>query len=286
MTIEQGSTTLSPDYLLIGHVAHDETLQGPKLGGTVSYAGATADALAAHVAIVTSAQKDEVVLAGLPPRTQIHLIEAPESTVFVNTYIGNTRRQILRHRAALLSLADVPAVWRETPIVHLAPLDDEVDPELAHAFPNSLRAATPQGWMRGWNAEGIVHPKPWRDAERLLPLLNVTVFSEEDIQRDASLEAYYASLTPLLVVTRADKGCTVYQQDSAPLDIPAPAIEVVDATGAGDVFAGVFLVTLQRTHNVRRAAEIATQLASYSVTRVGLEGIPTPAEIKQAMLWM
>jgi sugar/nucleoside kinase (ribokinase family) len=275
--------TLSPDYLLIGHVAHDETPQGPKLGGTVSYAGAAADALAAQVAIVTSAQKDEVVLADLPRKTQIHLIESPESTVFVNTYVGNTRRQVLRHRAALLSLADVPDAWRETPIVHLAPLDDEVDPQLARAFPNSIRAATPQGWMRGWNAEGVVHPKPWRDAERLLPLLNVTVFSEEDIQQDAALEAHYASLTSLLIVTRAAKGCTVYQQGFAPLDIPAPAIEVVDATGAGDVFAGVFLVMLHRTNNVRRAAEIATQLASFSVTRVGLDGIPTPEEIQQAL---
>src|SRR5579863_8422263 len=112
-----------PDYLLIGHVAHDETPQGPKLGGTVSYAAAAADALGAQVAIVTSAQKDEVVLAVLPSRTRVHLIESPESTVFVNTYVGNTRHQRLLHRAATLSLTDVPAAWRNTPIVHLAPLD-------------------------------------------------------------------------------------------------------------------------------------------------------------------
>jgi hypothetical protein len=274
---------LSPEYLLIGHVAHDETPQGPKLGGTVSYAGAAADALNAQIAIVTSAQKSEVVLGALPPRIQVHLIEAPESTVFVNTYIGNVRCQLLRRRAAALSLKDITNGWRNTPIVHLAPLDDEVDPQLAQAFPGSLLAATPQGWMRGWDAQGVVRPKPWIDAEAILPFLNVTVFSEEDIQLDEALEAHYASLAPLLVVTRAAKGCTVYQRGEMPIDIPAPIVEVVDATGAGDVFTGIFLVTLYRTANIPYAAEVATQLASISVTRVGLEGTPTPAEIARVL---
>jgi len=274
---------VAPEYLLIGHVAHDETPQGPKLGGTVSYAGAAADALGAQVSIVTSAQKDEVVLRALPPRIQVHLIEAPESTVFVNTYVGNVRHQLLLHRAKPLSLADVPHTWRNSPIVHLAPLDDELEPQLAQAFPDSLLAATPQGWMRGWDANGVVRPKPWTDAEAVLPLLNVTIFSEEDIQQDAALEAHYASLAPLLIVTRAAKGCTVYQRGEVPVDIPAPVVEVTDATGAGDVFAGIFLVTLYRKGNVRHAAEVATQLASCSVTRVGLKGCPTPAEIEQVI---
>ncbi len=274
---------MNPDYLLIGHVAHDETPQGPKLGGTVSYAGSAANALGAKVAIVTSAQQDEVVLKALPKQVEVHLIEAPESTVFVNTYVGDTRRQIIKHRARPLDLNHVPDEWRNAKIVHLGPLDDEIDPALARAFPHSLVAATPQGWMRTWDHEGVIQPKRWEHAAELLPLLNVTVFSEEDIYRDAALEAHYASLSPLLVVTRASKGCTVYQRNQPPMDIPAPEVPVVDATGAGDVFTGVFLVTLQRTGDVRRAAEVATQLASISVTRVGLDGIPTHEEIDKVL---
>ena len=272
--------TPTADYLLIGHVAHDETSQGPKLGGTVSYSGSAANALGARVAIVTSAQKDEVVLASLPKAMQIHLIEAPESTVFVNTYVGDKRRQELRQRAATLSFADIPDVWHDVPIVHLGPLDDEVDPNLVDAFPSSLVAATPQGWMRTWDSEGVIYPKRWEQAEQMLPRLGVTVFSVEDIHHDTALEAHYASLSPLLIVTRGPKGCTVYQRGVDPLHVPAPSVTVVDATGAGDVFTGIFLVIYQRTQDVRRAAEIATQLASFSVTRVGLQGIPTPDEIR------
>jgi sugar/nucleoside kinase (ribokinase family) len=272
-----------PDYLLIGHVAHDETPQGPKLGGTVSYAGCAADALGARVAIVTSARKDEVVLKDLPRGVQVHVIEAPESTIFVNIYEGDKRRQYIRGRAKPLTLAEVPEAWRRAPIVHLGPLADEVDPALARAFPGSLVAAGPQGWMRTWDAEGVVRPKRWEHAEELLPILGATVFSEEDIHRDAALEAHYASLARLLVVTRAARGCTVYQKGVEPFNVPAPAVPVVDATGAGDVFTGVFLVTLKRTGDVRRAAEAATQLASISVTRAGMEGIASPEEIRAVL---
>ena len=40
---------LFPDYLLIGHIAHDVTPQGPRLGGTVSYGAYTAVALGLRV---------------------------------------------------------------------------------------------------------------------------------------------------------------------------------------------------------------------------------------------
>lgn len=276
-------TVKSPDYLLIGHVAHDETPEGPVLGGTVSYAGSAANALGAQVAIVTSAQRGEVVLQSLPQSVQVHLVEAPESTVFVNLYTGNKRKQIIRHRAAPLSLADIPDNWRESPIVHLGPLDDEVDPALARAFSSSLVIATPQGWMRTWDNEGVIHPKPWSRAEELLPILGLTVFSEEDIHRDQALEAHYATLAALLVVTRGPRGCTVYRQGEAPFDVPAPEVPVVDATGAGDVFAGIFTVIYKRTGDVRRAAEVATQLASISVTRSGLDGTPTQDEIRKVL---
>src|SRR5258708_29920879 len=127
--------------------------------------------------------------------------------------------------------------------------------------------------MGAWDEQGVIHPKAWDRADELLPILDVTVFSEEDIHLDKALEAHYASLARLLVVTRASKGCTVYRKGFDSVDLPAPTENVVDATGAGDVFTGVLLVMLKRTGDVIHAAEIATQLASISVTRVGLAGI-------------
>jgi sugar/nucleoside kinase (ribokinase family) len=275
--------TTPPDYLLIGHLIHDETPEGPRLGGTVSYAGSAANALGAAVGVVTSAERDEVVLKDVPADIQVHLIDTPTTTHFVNTYVDGKRRQILRQRALPLTYEHVPGAWQAAPIVHLAPLDDEVDPALATRFPGALVAGTPQGWMRTWDSEGVVSRKLWEHAAQLLPQLDVTVFSEEDIQWDTALEAQYAALAKLLVVTRAAQGCTIYQQGQSPLHIPAPQVEVVDATGAGDVFTGVFLVLLRRMGSVERAASAATYLASQSVTRVGLAGTPTAEDIRAAL---
>jgi sugar/nucleoside kinase (ribokinase family) len=58
----------------------------------------------------------------------------------------------------------------------------------------------------------------------------------------------------------------------------------VDATGAGDVFAAAFFVRFFTTRDPWESARFATLVASRSVTRVGLDGIPTLREIEEFMM--
>lgn len=275
------------DYLLIGHIAHDETPTAPKVGGTVSYAGATAAALGARVGIVTSIRRDDPVLALLPDTIAISNVYSEHSTVFINTYIGESRserRQVMPSRAEVLNRSVVAAAitpsWSKPRVLHLAPLCDEVDPSVCTYFPNALHVATPQGWMRAWDEQGVIQSKPWALANRMLPMLDAVVFSEEDIARDEVLERNYAARAKLLVVTRGENGCTVYQHGARLADIPAPRVDVVDPTGAGDIFAAAFFWMIAQKVPVLEAAKGATFLASQSVTRVGIEGVPSSAHIE------
>ncbi|HET6789000.1 MAG TPA: carbohydrate kinase family protein, partial [Aquabacterium sp.] len=59
-----------------------------------------------------------------------------------------------------------------------------------------------------------------------------------------------------------------------------PKVKEVDATGAGDIYAAAFFVRLYTTRDPWEAARFATQFAAYSVSRPGLEGIPTEQEIQ------
>ncbi|HRE47023.1 MAG TPA: PfkB family carbohydrate kinase [Aggregatilineales bacterium] len=270
------------DYLLIGHIAHDETPEGAILGGTVAYAGAAAQALGAQVAILTSGRVDDPVWGQFPLGIETHCIPAAESTIFVNDYTGDTRRQRLIGRAEVLSAEHLPAEWKTARIVHLAPLADELDPALCERFPAAILAATPQGWMRGWDAAGTVRAKAWAAAEHWLPYLNVVILSEDDIGRDSALEAHYAGLARLLIVTRAAAGCTIYQRGRPSLSLAAPSVIAVDATGAGDIFAGVFLTVLERSGDAALAGQWAVFLASQSVTRRGIASVPTATEIARA----
>jgi ribokinase len=54
---------------------------------------------------------------------------------------------------------------------------------------------------------------------------------------------------------------------------PALAVDVVDTTGAGDVFAGVLAVGLVEARPVREAVRLASAAAGLSVTRKGARGL-------------
>jgi len=68
------------DYLVIGHVAHDLTPDGFRLGGTAAYSALTAQALGLRVGIVT-ASGPETSLAALNDIPTLAL-ESPSSTTF------------------------------------------------------------------------------------------------------------------------------------------------------------------------------------------------------------
>jgi len=257
------------NYLVIGHVTCDLTPTGKQVGGTVSFSGRTAQALGCRTAVLTSAAPDYDLSSALAGLTLQRKPAAATST-FENIYTPEGRIQKLYERAEPLAAADVPPDWLRTPVVHLAPLTNEVDPALVHQFSNSLIGITPQGWMRQWDENGRVSAQEWQDAEKILPLAAAVILSEEDLPHPAALERFLHSAR-LLVLTQGNQGCTVYFGDEK-RQIPAPQVTEVEPTGAGDIFAAAFLIRLYQTDgNPWEAARFANEIAAQSVTQVGLE---------------
>ena len=276
------SVALEPvDYLVIGHVAHDLTPDGWRLGGTVAYSALTALALGLRVGVVTAAGR-ETVLAALNDIPVIS-IESPQSTTFENIYTDQGRVQYLRSQAARLDFSSVPEIWRRASIVHVGPIANEIDAVLPDDFAPVLFGITPQGWMRQWADDGRVSRSAWKDAELVLRKAGVVVMSREDVNGDDELIEHMAHQTRILVVTEADAGCVLYWNGDR-RRFRAPAVHEVDATGAGDVFAAAFFIRLLKTRDPWEAARFATLIASHSVTRVGLNGIPTPQEIEASLM--
>ncbi|MGH2538328.1 MAG: PfkB family carbohydrate kinase [Candidatus Promineifilaceae bacterium] len=256
--------TLAPiDYLVVGHYTRDLTPAGDEPGGTVTYSAATAAALGCRTGVVTSAAAD-VPFASFLPGVAVVNVTAPESTTFANHYSPAGRQQHIYAQALPLKAAQVPAAWRRTPIVHLGPVANELDPDLARAFPASLLGLTPQGWFRRWDARGRVRAEAWEAAGDVLPRAAGVVLSPEDLPRPA-LAAELARLSRLLVVTEEARGCTVFF-DGERRRFPAPAVTVANPTGAGDVFAAAFFLRLQQTRgNPWEAAAFANLIAAHSL---------------------
>lgn len=262
-----GQTDL--DYLLIGHIARDLTPDGPKPGGTVTFSGRLAQALGCRTAVLTSAAGD-IDLGPIFPGIPVRAIPAAKTTTFVNTYTPAGRQQMVQAVAEPIRPGDVPAAWRRAPIVHLAPIANEIDPALIGLFSNSLVGLTPQGWFRRWDDDGRVHHGDWPEAEQVLPLAGAVILSPEDLPDEAWL-ARLQRWSRLLVLTRSEGGCTVFCRDET-RHVPAPAVAEVNPTGAGDIFATAFLIRLHQTRgNPWEAAEFANRVASVSVTQDSLD---------------
>lgn len=270
------------DYLLIGHMTADLIPGGRILGGTVSYAAHTAASFGLGVGVVTSAATDEPLVAELPDAAQVKLVPAKQTSTFENLYTPEGRVQYLRGRAGMLDLASVPEVWRSAPIVHIAPLTDEIDYALVHQFSSSTVLLTVQGWLRRWDADGRVHFKRWCDPD-VLRGVDILVCSEEDIAPAPDLEAEYAALVPHVFITRGERGGTYYQ-NNVPSTYDTPQVMQFDPTGAGDIFAASLLAAAHRLKlDLRKAVTVAARLGALSVTRRGLLGVPSTEEVEEAL---
>jgi sugar/nucleoside kinase (ribokinase family) len=269
------------DYLVLGHITRDLTPAGPRLGGTAAYASLTARALGLRVGIVTSwgAEVSPGVLRSIP------IINYPteHSSTFENIYTAEGRIQIIHNVAAPLDYHLIPEPWRNAPIVHLGPVAREVEPNLVRRFPNSLVGLTPQGWLRSWGQEGRIFPVEWPEASFMLQHASVAVLSIEDLAGDENRIEEFASASRILVITEGSAGARVYWNGDVRRFRP-PSVTEVEATGAGDVFAAAFFMRLHNTRDPWEAARFANQIAAISVTRIGLESIPTPGEVQENLL--
>ena len=267
-----------PHFLVIGHVTKDLQQDGYTVGGTVTFASLTACNLGQRTAVVTRASPD-LNLARVYQGVEVLRLPSPATSTFQNLYSTNgMRTQYLRAVADPIKAEDIPPAWREARIVLLGPLTNELEGGIARVFPNSLIGVTPQGWMRRWDGDGRVFPKPWEGAAEVLDYARVVVFSENDVERDEKAIQTYARLADILVVTKGARGATVYHRGEV-RHFPAFETIEVDPTGAGDVFAAAYLIELERSGDPYAAAHFANCVASFNVEKPGTEGIPTLEQV-------
>jgi hypothetical protein len=271
------------DYLLLGHVTVDR-LDDKRvvLGGTATYAALTARNMGARVGVHTSSAYEPGLIDTLGG-VLVARIPAEFTTCFVNEYAAGKRRQTIESVAEKLTYEQLLPEWRNPPLVHLGPLNQELDPSLVSRFPRSLVGVTPQGWMRAWDDDGLVRQVDWADAERVLAKAAAVIISEDDVP-DSSIIDEWASKARMLVVTLGDRGCDVYRTGEADVFHSAAfkSATEVDPTGAGDVFAAAFLWHLHKSGgDWKIAADWANCVASFVVEKRGVAGVPKLAEVEK-----
>jgi sugar/nucleoside kinase (ribokinase family) len=269
------------NYLVIGNLSCDITPDGPRLGGTAAYSALTGHALGLRVGVV-SAWGGEVSLDVLDG-VKVHRVPTQHSTTFENKHTPTGRIQHIHHTASDLSFENVPEAWRRTSIVHIGPIAGEAKSLVDEHFQSSLMGLTPQGWLRKWDSSGRVEPSDWPESTEMLSKAGAAVLSIEDVSGDEDCIEAMAAACRVLAVTEGPAGARLYWNGDL-RRFRSKSLDEVDATGAGDIFAAAFFWRLYMTRDPWAAARFATHLASFSVQRSGLAGIPTQEEIQTCLV--
>jgi ribokinase len=91
------------------------------------------------------------------------------------------------------------------------------------------------------------------------------------------------SLGPRSAVITVGEAGAVFAEGESSGHLPAPRVDVVDTTGAGDAFVGALALLLARDASVEEAVAYAVRAGAAAVTKEGAQGaLPTP-EVVEAL---
>jgi sugar/nucleoside kinase (ribokinase family) len=245
--------TSAPVVVVVGAASRDiaeDDPRGWRLGGGVSYSALTTARLGLPTGAIvgvdeaasTATELDLLREAGV----EVHLVELEHGPVFVNIERPEGRLQLCRSHSDPLPVAAVPPAWRRAPGWILAPVAAELPPDWAQLPADDAFVAVGwQGLLRELEAgEPVRHVAPRPDP--IIRRADLVGLSRDDVDRNVPLADLYGLLRrgASLAVTQGDRGGLVahgaHGDRDAALELrhyPAvPSHELVDPTGAGDVF--------------------------------------------------
>lgn len=265
------SALRSPATAVIGPLTVDVVDGERRPGGAVSYAGRVARALGERLAILTIGAPDSDLSS-----FEGHDLVLIDDRSLTFEHSGSAPARVLRvldRPSRPLRASDLPARWDGLTTLIFAPLlPDDIDIESFAAVRVERRALLGQGLQRCiGRSEPIGHRRA--PSERLVRLLTPesSLFLSADEIEDWDETALPALVRACarVVVTEGENGATVYRAGNATLHVTVAPAEVVDTTGAGDVFATAFMLAIAAGTGDDDAARLASASAAASIERPG-----------------
>lgn len=257
------------DLVIIGHISYDEnnTMHGIRTvpSGGAYLVGLPASIFSKNIGIVSRIGEDydlvnlkklEIDLSG------IKVIPGGKTTRFYHKYTtedGSVRdfKPELNVGADLVP-EDVPNQFLNSKFIHIATMPPQQQIKFVDFLKSKTKAKlsidTLEQYIQQW-------PKEVLD-----------VFQKSDLifvdKREYRLIGQLKE--KCMIVKKGAEGAE-YICAGEVLKVPAPKVEVIDKTGAGDVLAGVFLALSARGKKPKYALQRAVNLASKSVTQFGID---------------
>lgn len=144
-------------------------------------------------------------------------------------------------------------------------------------------------WAKKMGAEVVLDMGSLRgDFNRLLPLVDYLVVSRRFAQGYTKLNDPLKACRKLLsqgfkvvVITLGGKGAVAGDARGAIFHVPGYKVNVVDTTGAGDVFHGAFIYGFLENWELKKIIQFSNACAALKCTKLGGRvGIPNLAQVK------
>lgn len=262
-------------FVAVGNLTNDVLSTGLVPGGSSLYAALAARALGAEARIVSS-HGDDFTGGALLAGVDVVRVPAARTTCFENVYQGGKRRQRVLARGGRVV---VPG----GEVVFACPVAGEID-VVRRVGDTKILGAGLQGWLRAIGDDGTVSPRPLGDVG-FLTGCDALFVSDEDLG-DARADATrrLCDVARIVVVTEGARGAIVHV-DGRPHRVHAHPAAEVDPTGAGDVFATAFLLTLARGRGPLEAGATAACAASIVVEAHGAAGLHALTQLDARIAW-
>lgn len=164
--------------------------------------------------------------------------------------------------------------------IMLGPILQEIDWELFGWIKKNSNAKIfldPQGLLRGVR-EGKIYHESTPEAKKIISQVDVVKPNELETKVLTGIDPRLDPYTPareikswgpkVVIITLAELGSVIYDGKEF-YEIPAYETKAVDATGAGDTYAGGFISAMAKSYPLERAGLFAASVASIMVENTG-----------------
>lgn len=267
--------------LLIGNLTIDHNRYDSKKytgpGGSVYFCAKILENLGCRVTLVSPYGKD--FPKSFLPKTIFYPSSAniERTLVFKNIYdlSGKRRQYVEQVNSAKIQLIDlIPKnLTSKFDLVIAAPILPNFNHQdlwtMAKKFTDAYLLLLPQGLFRKVDRNGKIAPFFWQTRQEIIDLFSLIIVSEEDYQTIDMEAEKWSRGEPMVIVTRAEKGCHVYVKKDRKIVIPAYCSKKLkNTTGAGDIFAASFSYNYLQTQDLLPSVKFA-HASAYLSLRLG-----------------
>lgn len=213
---------------------------------------------------------------------------AATTLVYKNVIRGNDRQWFCENEASAVPpklTPDVRELIAGADILILAALLANYPPAYVQkvfslAKPGCLKVLAAQGYLRQKNAQGKIMPRDFAEAQELLPLFDITIYSSDDYPNGIGLAQSWQQDIPGVrdvIVTEGPRGACIVR-DGSTRQVPTSPIaeeEIVDSVGCGDIFAMALAYNYYTSRDLVTAIIAAHQAARAKL----LASVPVPTSM-------